>query len=161
MSKHAKRPLVLSITPSPKGFGFAVLDGETLVDWGVKVIPGANHAKCLLKVEKLMAHYHPDLLAMEDHKKSQRSGRIRSLMRAITETALGRKIKLKLFTRGQIYKTLCADGRKSKNALAEALVERFPNELGFRLPRKRRDWTSEDYRMVMFDAVALALMASD
>jgi hypothetical protein len=159
MSKHVKRPLVLSIAPSPKGFGFAVLDGETLVDWGVKVIPGANHAKCLFKVEKLMAHYHPDLLAMEDYKQSRRSARIRSLMRAIADTAAGRNIRVRLFTRGQIYASLCADGRKSKSALAEGLVERFPEELGFRLPRKRRDWTSEDYRMVIFDAVAFGLEA--
>jgi hypothetical protein len=33
---------------------------------------------------------------------------------------------------------------------------RFPEELGHRLPPKRKPWMSEDYRMGIFDAVALA-----
>jgi hypothetical protein len=51
-----------------------------------------------------------------------------------------------------------ADGRGTKHALAEILSERFPEELGSRLPPKRRAWMSEDYRMGIFDAVALILM---
>ena len=42
--------------------------------------------------------------------------------------------------------------------MAEILVKRFPEELGSRLPPKRRPWMSEDSRMDIFDAVALALM---
>ena len=44
--------------------------------------------------------------------------------------------------------------------MAEILAKRLPEELGFRLPPKRRAWMSEDYRMDIFDAVALALMFS-
>jgi hypothetical protein len=51
-----------------------------------------------------------------------------------------------------------ADGCGTKHALAEIIAERFPKELGFRLPPKRRAWMSEDSRMDIFDAVALALM---
>jgi hypothetical protein len=158
MPKRPKHALVLSIAPSPKGIGFAVLDGGTLVDWGVKGIPNANHAKSLLKVEQLMAHYHPHVIVLEDHKYSQRSQRICNLMREVVKTAAGRNIQVRLFKRGQVYTTLLTDGRKTKNALAEVLAERFPEELGFRVPHKRRDWMSEDHRMVMFDAVALGVM---
>jgi len=48
------------------------------------------------------------------------------------------------------------DEQATKHALAEHLASRFPEELGFRLPKKRRFWMSEDSRMDMFDAVALA-----
>jgi len=51
-----------------------------------------------------------------------------------------------------------ADGQGTKHALAEILAARFPEELGCRLPPKRRPWMSEDYRMDIFDAVALALV---
>jgi hypothetical protein len=34
----------------------------------------------------------------------------------------------------------------------------FPEELSFRLPPKRKPWDSEDPRMGMFEAIALALM---
>jgi hypothetical protein len=50
------------------------------------------------------------------------------------------------------------DDPGTKHALAEIIAERFPEELGFLLPPKRRDWMSQDSRMDIFDAVALALM---
>jgi hypothetical protein len=50
-----------------------------------------------------------------------------------------------------------AEGQGTKHALAEMLAGRFPEELASRLPPKRRPWMSEDYRMDIFDAVALAL----
>jgi hypothetical protein len=37
------------------------------------------------------------------------------------------------------------------------LAERFPEELGDRLPPKRRPWMSEDYRMGIFEVVALGV----
>ena len=43
-----------------------------------------------------------------------------------------------------------------KQEIAIAIAERFP-ELAPRLPRSRKPWMSEDYRMSIFDAVALAL----
>jgi hypothetical protein len=63
-----------------------------------------------------------------------------------------------LFSRQQVRRVFFADGQGTKHALAEILAKRFPEELGFRLPPKRRPWMSEDYRMDLFDAVALALM---
>jgi hypothetical protein len=44
-------------------------------------------------------------------------------------------------------------------AIASTLLEHFPF-LAFALPPKRRIWESEDYRMGIFAAVALALAAS-
>jgi len=44
----------------------------------------------------------------------------------------------------------------TKQEIAIAIAERFP-ELAPRLPRFRKPWMSEDYRMSIFDAVALAL----
>ena len=43
-----------------------------------------------------------------------------------------------------------------KQEIAIAIAEHFP-ELAPRLPRSRKPWMSEDYRMSIFDAVALAL----
>ena len=35
----------------------------------------------------------------------------------------------------------------TKHALTEIPANKFPDELGFRLPPKRRPWMSKDYRM--------------
>jgi len=45
----------------------------------------------------------------------------------------------------------------TKDGVAEIIAKQFPDELGSRLPPQRRPWTSEDYRMGIFDAMALAL----
>jgi Holliday junction resolvasome RuvABC endonuclease subunit len=152
---------ILAIAPSTRGFGFAVLEGqETLVDWGVKTVKGDKNAQSLAKVEKLIAHYQPGVLALEDvsAKNSRRSTRIRKLSRQIVRMAANHKVSVKLFSRDRVMKTFIADGRGTKHALAEIIAKRFPEELGSRLPPKRKPWTSEDSRMNIFEAVALALL---
>lgn len=49
-------------------------------------------------------------------------------------------------------------GTANKHDIAVAIADRFP-ELAPRLPRVRKPWMSEDYRMSIFDAVGLALIS--
>ena len=152
---------ILAIAPSTRGFGFAVLEGrETLVDWGVKTVKGDKNIQSLAKVEDLIAHYQPGTLVLEDTsaKNSRRSPRIRKLCQQIIKMASNRKVSIKLFSRDQVMKTFILDGRGTKHALAEIIAKRFPEELGSRLPPERKPWMSEDSRMNIFDAVALALL---
>jgi hypothetical protein len=72
--------------------------------------------------------------------------------------AANRKVSVALFSRDQVMKTFIVDGQGTKHALAEIIAKRFPEEVGSRLPPKRKPWMSEDSRMNIFDAVALALM---
>jgi hypothetical protein len=157
---HQKYFRVLAISPSTRGFGFAVLEGEqTLVDWGVKSVAGDKNAQCVAKVKEMLGHYRPDVMVLQDHsrKDSRRSIRIRTLSRQIVALASMQKVKLMLFSRGQVERLFAANGKGTKHTRAELLSARFPSELGYRLPPKRRPWMSEDYRMDIFDAVALAL----
>ena len=157
-TKHFR---ILAIAPSTRGFGFAVLEEqETLVDWGVKTVKGDKNVQSLAKVEKLIAHYRPGVLVLEDAsaKNSRRSPRIRKLCQQIIKMAATRKVSVALFSHDQVMKTFIADGQGTKHALAEIIAKRFPEELGSRLPPKRKPWMSEDSRMNIFDAVALVLI---
>src|ERR1039457_3016073 len=152
---------ILAIAPSTRGFGFAVLEGEvSLVDLGVKTVKGDKNKHSLAKVEKLIAHYQPEVLVLEDAsaKNSRRSPRIRKLSQQIIKTASNHKVSVKLFSRDQVMKTFITDGQGTKHALAEIIAKRFPEQLGLQLPPKRKPWMSEDSRMGIFDAVALVLM---
>lgn len=156
--KHLR---ILSIAPSSRGFGFAVLEGqETLVDWGVKPVKGDKNAQSLLKLGELIEHYQPDFLVLEDvdDKNSRRSPRIKALGKKIMVFAETHKLKVTLFSREQVNRRFFIDGHGTKHVLARIIAGRFPDELGFRLPPKRRLWMSEDRRMDIFDAVALVLM---
>ncbi len=158
---YQKHFRVLAISPSTRGFGYAVLEGEqTLVDWGVKHVETDKNTRCLAKVKELLVHYRPDVMVLQDHsrKDSHRSIRIRTLSRQIIALASEQKVKLMLFSRGQVERLFVPNGKGTKQARAELLAARFPLELGLRLPPTRRPWMSEDYRMDIFDAVALALV---
>ena len=70
-----KQPRILSIAPTTRGFGFAVLEEDKLVDWGVKVVKGNKNTMSLVRIEELIDHYHPEIMVLEDHTKSHRAPR--------------------------------------------------------------------------------------
>jgi hypothetical protein len=158
---HQKHFRILAIAPSTRGFGFAVLEGlDMLADWGVKEAKGDKNNQSLGKVKELVALYMPDLIVLQDTspKDCRRSLRIKTLTRRIISLASKQKIKVELFSDQHVEDIFFTDGRGTKYARAQIVAARFPEELGSRLPPKRKPWKSEDYRMAIFDAVALALM---
>jgi Holliday junction resolvasome RuvABC endonuclease subunit len=150
---------VLAIAPSDRGFGFAVLEGrDTLVDWGIKrAKKEGKNIQSLKNVKELIVRYQPGVLVLEDAsaKNSLRSPRIRRLCRQISKLAATQKVSVKLFSRDQVMKTFLPDGRRTKYAVAKIVAKRFT---ALKLPPKRKAWQSEDARMNIFDAVALALV---
>jgi hypothetical protein len=156
----SKNDRVLAIAPSSRGFGFAVMEGgDTLVDWGVRSVTGDKNAEALKKAEAMIALYKPTVLVLENAaaKGSRRSRRVRELTAKIVATATSRRVKVALLSRDRVMRTFFEDGIGSKHTIARILAMRFPDELGHRLPPKRKPWRSEDYRMGIFDAVALAV----
>jgi hypothetical protein len=156
--KHLR---ILAITPSTRGFGYAVLEGhKELVDWGVKSVEGDKNAGAIEKAEEMIFHYNPQVLVLEDTaiKGSRRAARIQAITKRLVALAEGHNIKVALFSQKQVRRIFFADEYGTKHALAEIIAKRYPEELGFRLPPKRRPWMSEDSRMDIFEAVALALM---
>src|ERR1039457_4870107 len=107
----------------------------------------------------MIAHYNPQVMVLEDTaiKGTRRSTRIRRLTKRLARVAEKRSIKVALFSQKQIRRVFLGDDPGTKHALAEIIAELFPEELGFLLPPKRRDWMSQDSRMDIFDAVALTL----
>ena len=156
---NSKALRVLAVAPSSHGFGFAVMErNSTLVDWGFKSVKSDKNTRCMSNVANLITQYQPQVLALQDIRSpgSRRNSRVRALFDEIVALAAGENITVNRFSRKQFSRGLCSDGQRTKHDLAVYLAARFPEELGFRLPRKRRVWKSEDYRMDIFDAVALA-----
>jgi len=70
-----------------------------------------------------------------------------------------RKVKFKSFSRPEVKDGFAESGATTKQEIAVGITKRFP-KLRPRLPRFRKPWMSEDYRMSIFDAVGLALTFS-
>jgi len=152
---------ILALSPSSRGLGYAVMEPPaTLVDWGVKSVKGDKNTDCLRHVLTMMTLYHPDLLVLEDalSKGSRRSPRIQKLCEQIVTVARNSQADVRVIPREKVRQRFFEDGMGSKHELAQQLAARFPEELGTRLPPKRKPWMSEDTRMDIFEAVALALV---
>jgi hypothetical protein len=63
-----------------------------------------------------------------------------------------RNIRVRRFSRVKVKQALSECAATTKYDIAVAIAKRFP-ELAPRLPRFRKPWMSEDYRMSIFDVV--------
>ena len=150
---------VLAVDPSTRGFGFAILEGPNrLIDWGVKETKVNKKRRSLRFIAELIHRYQPSVLVVEDYtgKGSRRCRRVRELIEDISKLAVQQKIKVRNFSRLKVKQAFSESGTSNKYEIAIAIAKRFP-ELAPRLPRFRKPWMSEDYRMSIFDAVALAI----
>jgi Holliday junction resolvasome RuvABC endonuclease subunit len=156
---YTKDIRVLAIDPSTRGFGFAVLEGPNqLIDWGVKETKKNKNARSLKLIAGLIDRYQPSVVVVEDYteKGSRRCRRIQELINDISKLAAKRKIRVRSFSRVKVKQAFSQSGAPNKYDIAVAITKRFA-ELAPRLPRFRKPWMSEDYRMSIFDAVALGL----
>src|SRR5262245_39769622 len=150
---------VLAIDPSTRGFGFAILEGpERLIDWGVKETKTDKKNRSLKLIADLIDQYQPSVVVVEDYvsKGSRRCGRVRELIEDISKLAVKRKVKVRRCSRLKVRRAFSESGASNKYEIAIAIANRFP-ELAPRLPRFRKPWMSEDYRMSIFDAVGFGL----
>jgi Holliday junction resolvasome RuvABC endonuclease subunit len=113
----------------------------------VKSIEGDKNAGAVARVKAMIAHYEPDVLALEDPlaKPVRRARRIRELTKRIVAMSKRENVSVILLTREQVRRVFFGDAQGTKYALAQILAERLP-ELGLRLPPKRRPWMSVDER---------------
>src|SRR5436190_4891610 len=159
-TSNLKQIRVLAVAPSSRGFGFVVLeDNKMLVDWGVKSVRGDKNTASLVKVKELIRDYAPTLVVLEDMrgKDCRRSPRVQTLAQKIIQWAASHKLKTRLVSQKAVRSALSLEPVATKHEVATRLAERLPQELSSRLPPKRKPWMSEDYRMNIFDAVALAV----
>ena len=121
---------------------------------------GNKNIRSLKNVKELIARYQPGVLVFENAsaKNSLRSPRIRRLCRQIAKLAASHKVSVKLFSRDQVMKTFLSDGQGTKYAVAEIVAKKFSEELGQKLPPERKLGDSENSRMNIFDALALAIV---
>jgi hypothetical protein len=159
---HTRSPaeLICAIYPSTRGFGYAVFEGpNSLVDWGVRAIRSRQkNLASLSKVRELLAFYRPDVLVLEDYQgRGSRAKRIQTLINLMTAHATEERITTASYCRSDVRSSF---GLTTKREIAEDIVREFP-ELEPRLPPVRKIWMSEDVRMNIFDAAALAITFFD
>lgn len=143
---------IIALDLRSHSFGFAVLEGGNLLDWGVKSFPGGVNAvrvPLAPKVIDLIAAYVPDSLVLKVPRRDASDA-----LRELKEAAESRQVPAQFLTPRTIRNVF--KGCRNKDQIAAAVCERFA-ELVSALPPKRKIWKSEDYRMRIFDAAATGI----
>jgi len=151
---------VLAIDPTTRGFAYVVFEGSGfLLEWGLSQIRAdKKNAKCIGKINNLIARYAPEVIVLEDYAGtgSHRRPRVRALIRSIEGLAKRRGIRERAFSRRDIKRAFAALPDTTKHSIATELAKRYP-ELAPRLPTARKCYESEDERTNLFDAASLAV----
>jgi hypothetical protein len=151
--------LVLAIHLQSRGFAFVLFEGWLApVDWGVQDTRGKDkNTQCLTRIASLLALHTPDVLVLQDmsERGTLRAARIQELNRRIAELADQRGILVRMYSRAQVIEQFEEQGATTKQRIAETITKHIP-ALGLYVPKARKPWMSEDARMGIFDAAALA-----
>ncbi len=162
-SIRARRVLALNVRS--QSFAFAVFEGpELLLDFGTKSFRGGVNAVCVpagKKLAALLADYRPDVILV---KYSLRARAKKPVVRAV-KNLLGRShIAVRVVEPRSLRRFFAhSHAAHNKYAVAAVIASRFPEiawklpEIAGNLPPMRKPENEEDYRVLLFDAIAIAL----
>lgn len=154
-----KRDLVMALYPSSTGMGWVAFEGPLSVfDWAIFTAKWDKNRKCLRKLDKLLQRLQPQVLVLEvfDGDKRRRACRIRKLCRKMMKVAAERGVHVEIYAREEVAACFAELGASTREEIAAAIT-RLVDGFEHRLPPRRRPWMSEDPRMALFNAAALAL----
>ncbi|MGA2585651.1 MAG: crossover junction endodeoxyribonuclease RuvC [Candidatus Aminicenantales bacterium] len=155
-----KEPLrIIGINPGTRYLGFAILYGEELMDWGIKVLAGkwkeGKIKKAIGIVSEIIDRYQPNVLAIKKLHPARRTGKLLRVAKKIKDVARRKGLKVCQYSIKEIEKSLIEGGKLNKKNLIEEIVRRYPAlspNLGKEKVQKNL------YFIRMFEAVALAVV---
>ena len=140
---------VLGIAAATGKLGYALMEGERLIDWGLSKAASKTPALATEKVNFWIELLKPGAVISERLTgNSKKRGRTIKLLAAIAKAAEDAPVMNAVVPRLRIH--------KNKYEEAETLANRFP-DLKSRLPKKPPLWLPEPRDMIIFEALALAL----
>ena len=158
MSSSITTKRIIALDVHSRSYGYVVFEGcDQLLDWGVRSFrKGANAVRvpATEKLGSLFDEFAPAVIVL-NKRVAHRTRRHAGLIGSIVRQAEQRGIPTRFFSRRAVNNAFAGHDR-NRHEVASVLATEFP-ELAARLPRKRRCQDNEDYRMSMFDAVALGV----
>jgi hypothetical protein len=161
MNHDRKYTLTMSIYTNSRGFAFVLFEGTlSPYDWRILELRGPKKDKeCLDKIMAILDRSEPDVLILQDTGPggTPRASRLVTLNSAVEEAAHQRSIPVFKYSRAEVYSSFASAGFANKQALAELIAKHIPAFERY-VPPPRKPWKSEDARMGIFDAAAMALV---
>ena len=142
------------------GVCYAVFDSpKDLVDYGIGYVRPVNNKKSILKVEKYIAYFKPDILLVRELTKPNRNTnkRNKKLIDLICKKAKAQGLEVHQYGRSQIKEVFNEFKAVSKYQISKKIMEWFPELEALEVPIRKR-WMSENHNIGVFDAIAMALV---
>lgn len=143
--------------------GVAFLEGDELLQFGVKTFPGKKTERTLLpKIERfldeLYVRHRPDTLAVEEpfYAQARLSPLLRAVCAAVKRWSRRKRLHTVRFLPTAVKKRLCK-GKPTRRALAEAMTDRYWFLESFL--KSSHTLRAQQYWQQMFDAVGLGVCA--
>ncbi len=156
------RERVLALAPSARGVAYVYFESPlSPVDWGLvgtKGRGGKKNAECFETVQRIIARLQPDVIVLHEYALPgvRRSQRVRRLQHMIATYATAQVIEVRRYARGDIKRAFGTFGAATRYEIAQVIAGQI-DAFGHRLPPRRKLWMTEDPRMTLFEAAALAL----
>jgi hypothetical protein len=154
---------VLALDLHPRRFGYVVVESpEKLLDWGVRSHRRKGNAADVLirrRLRPLLELWRPSILVLRSGlRMTQRPHQRRDrLLERISTEAKNHQVVVRILKK----RSGAGRGKRpTKYENARRVAEHF-SVLRWKMPPKRKLWESEDYRMSMFTAAALAMAELD
>lgn len=149
---------MLAFAVRSRSYGYVVFEGpKMLIDWGEHSFRrGVNAVRvpAAAKVGALLDELAPAVVVLNE-RVTHRTRRHAGLIGSIVKQAKQRGIPVKFLPRRVVDRAFVGHN-ENRHQIASLVVSEFP-ELAIKLPPKRRCQDNEDYRMNIFDAVALSV----
>lgn len=139
----------LAIAAATGRLGFVYLEDKRLVEWGISTVAAQSIENATLHTTKWLGTFKPELVVTEAiNDKCLKGGHSIALIAAIEHSVQSANVLNATVTRHRAY--------ENKYQEAEALAQDFP-ELSPRLAEKPAIWRREPRRMIIFEALSMAL----
>ncbi len=157
---HTENPVVLSIFPNRRGFGYACIDivEKAVLEAGIASVRPISNERIVARVKRYVEFHKPTIIVVRDPAvaTARNSKRVSELNALIDYHSKHNAIPVYRYTRKQVRDVFDVFGALNKDEIAMQIIEWFP-ELSSRAPSLRRSWEDENYHMGVFDAMALII----
>lgn len=139
-------------------FGYAVLEGTKLLDWGVCRFRAGAVAAAIRRLAFVLKTYAPTSAIARGTRRAKRGSSKSAvhLIRGIRLELECRSIRFFVLARRDVRAFFAQRGYVTKAEIASVVADQF-GQLKSRLPRSRKPWDPERHVVVVFDAVATAI----
>ncbi|MFK5979706.1 MAG: hypothetical protein QM488_12560 [Rhizobiaceae bacterium] len=140
---------IMAIAAASGRIGYVVMAEDKLVDWGISRAASRSSKKAHAKAKDWIDQLKPEVVVTEAiGPPSRKHGKTLVIMEAITNAAKD----------SDVINVTTSKTRSHRDKYQEAkiLAKRYP-ELQTRLAKKPACWLAEPRRMILFEALSLAL----